>query len=67
MSITYCSMVTFKEFMENMWGNIPSTDKKPSDGWPNASKLSMSSNSKGGGGRMMMAKDDEPKKKKAKK
>jgi len=65
-------MTTFKQFMENLWGNIPSIQRKPSDGWPNASQLSMSSNSKGGGsapmgaadGRMMMSKDGLKKKKK---
>jgi len=62
-------MMTFKNFMENLWGNIPSTERKPSDGCPNASQLSMSSNSKGGGtapmggSRMMMSKDDLKKKK----
>ena len=43
--------------MENLWGNIPSTQRKPSDGWPHADKLSMSSNkggSSGGGGAMPM-------------
>lgn len=60
--------------MENLWGNIPSVTRKPSDGWTKASQLSMSSNTKGGGGNgpmpsggspMMMDKDEiKPKKKK---
>lgn len=43
-------MMTFKQFMENLWGDIPSTERKPSDGHAHADKLTMSSNSKGGGG-----------------
>lgn len=53
--------------MENLWGQIPSAERKPSDGYTNAQKMSMSSNSKsGGGGSMpmpnkMMAKNDKMK------
>jgi len=46
-------MITFKQFLENLWGEIPVTDRrKPSDGIPNAQKLSMSSTSKGASGGM---------------
>ena len=68
------SINNFKNFVENLWGNIPSVTRKPSDGWTKASQLSMSSNSKGegggpmpssGGSPMMMDKDEiKPKKKK---
>lgn len=70
------SINNFKNFMENLWGNIPSVTRKPSDGWTKASQLSMSSNAKSGGGNspmppssgaspMMMDKDEvKPKKKK---
>jgi hypothetical protein len=67
----------FKNFMENLWGNIPTTTRKPSDGWTKASQLSMSSNSKDSSGApmqsggapgstpLMMDKDEiKPKKKK---
>lgn len=71
---------SFKNFMENLWGNIPSMQRKPSDGWPHADKLTMSSNKGGGGGGgmptggapagsgrpMMMDKDGIKKKKKGK-
>lgn len=61
--------------MENLWGNIPTTTRKSSDGWTKASQLSMSSNSKNASGPMqsgtpggmplMMDKDEiKPKKKK---
>jgi len=42
-------MITFKHFIENLWGEIPVQGKKPSDGQPHASKMSMSSNTKSGG------------------
>lgn len=42
-------MLSFKQFLENLWGNIPSTQRKPSDGIPNADKLTMSKSGKSGG------------------
>lgn len=57
-------MLSFKKFIENLWGQIPSAERKPSDGYPNAQKMTMSSNSKGGGGAApmptkMMSKNDK--------
>ena len=60
-------MQAFKDFLENLWGEIPSDEKRPSDGHKNSDKLSMSSNRKGGAGAppMMMDKKGKTKKKKS--
>lgn len=50
-----------------MWGEIPSSERKPSNGWPHADKLTHSSNAKGRGGSFQMMMDKEGLKNKTKK
>jgi hypothetical protein len=42
--------MTFRNFLENMWGNIPTPERKPSDGQPFADKMTDSKSGKTGGG-----------------
>lgn len=60
-------MFEFKKFIENLWGEIPVSTRKPSDGWPKSNKLSMSSQSQNQGSMpfdpnmKMMKKEDKKK------